>query len=188
MYIFHVNECANGKTAMSAMQTSTSRILAIGAVLLTASVTGQEQPAAYEIASGPAVFIDEAHNNLHTKDGRYSPFADLISRDGYVVGGFKEPFSDDTLQDVDVLVISNALQSFQPSAMRLPTASAFSDAEIEAVYRWVNSGGSLLLIADHMPWAGAAEKLAMRFGVFINNGYASTPGGANPLTFNRSDG
>src|SRR5687768_5609802 len=72
--------------------------------------------------------------------------------------------------------------------MRLPTASAFSDAEIEAVYRWVNSGGSLLLIADHMPWAGAAEKLAMRFGVFINNGYASTPGGANPLTFNRSDG
>ena len=129
------------------------RHLEIAAVFLAASVSAQDQPAAYADDTGPAVFIDEAHNNLHTKDGGYSPFADLIRRDGYVVAGFDEPFSDDALKDVDVLVISNALQSFQPSQCT-PTASAFSDTEIEAVHRWVSSGGSLLLIADHMPWAG----------------------------------
>jgi hypothetical protein len=161
-------------------------IFGVAAFLVAACGSAQELPAAYAIGGGPAVFIDEAHSNLHTKDGRYSPFADLLRRDGYVVAGFTEPFSDDTLKDVDILVIANALQALQPSAMRLPTVSAFSDAEIEAVYRWVSAGGSLLLIADHMPWAGAAEKLAMRFGVFINNGYASAPGD-NPLTFNRSD-
>ncbi|PYS33772.1 MAG: hypothetical protein DMF75_08470, partial [Acidobacteria bacterium] len=35
--------------------------------------------------SGPKVLFDEAHNNFHTATGRYRPFADLITNDGYQV-------------------------------------------------------------------------------------------------------
>ena len=33
----------------------------------------------------PLVLVDEAHNNFHTADGRYKPFADLLKNDGYSV-------------------------------------------------------------------------------------------------------
>ena len=44
----------------------------------------------YTPGTGPRVGIDEAHNNFHTAADRYSPFATLLARDGYVV----KPFSD----------------------------------------------------------------------------------------------
>jgi len=53
-----------------------------------------------------------------------------------------------------------------------PTPSGFTDEEIDAIRAWVQEGGSLLLIADHMPLAGVASKLASAFGVEFNNGYA----------------
>jgi hypothetical protein len=40
------------------------------------------------------------------------------------------------------------------------------------VHRWVRQGGRLLLIADHMPVAGAAATLAKAFGVTFNDGFA----------------
>jgi hypothetical protein len=184
-----LSDLVSERLRASFMHKRTCCLVTFATAFAAASVSAQTpQPPAYETGAGPKVFIDEAHNNLHTKDGQYAPFANLLSSDGYVVDSLKEPFSDDILKNVEILVISNALRELQQSAMRLPTVSAFSDAEIEAAYRWVSSGGSLLLIADHMPWAGAAEKLAMRFGVFINNGYAATPGSSNPLTFNQTDG
>ncbi len=33
----------------------------------------------------PKVLFDEAHNNYHTSSGRYKPFVDLISSDGYII-------------------------------------------------------------------------------------------------------
>lgn len=30
---------------------------------------------AYSNKNGPAIYIDEAHNNFHTLEGRYAPFA-----------------------------------------------------------------------------------------------------------------
>ncbi len=54
----------------------------------------------------------------------------------------------------------------------LPNTSAFTDAEIEAVDKWVKEGGCLFLIADHMPFPGAAEKLAASFGFKFYNGFA----------------
>jgi hypothetical protein len=38
----------------------------------------------------PKVLFDEAHNNHHTTTGRYKPFVDLISNDGYQVAPNKE--------------------------------------------------------------------------------------------------
>ena len=58
---------------------------------------------------GPKVLFDEAHNNFHTASGRYKPFADLITNDGYQITPNKQKFSTETLRGFDILVISNAL-------------------------------------------------------------------------------
>ena len=114
--------------------------------------------------NGPKVLFDEAHNNFHTASGRYKPFADLITNDGYQITPNKEKFSAATLKGFDVLVISNALGA---ARMNMSEAAnpAFTAEECDAVRDWVKAGGSLLLIADHAPMGSANQILADRFGV-----------------------
>jgi hypothetical protein len=114
--------------------------------------------------NGPKVLFDEAHNNFHTASGRYKPFADLITNDGYSVTPNKEKFSAAVLKGFDILVISNALGA---PKMNLPEASnpAFTAEECDAVRDWVKAGGNLLLIADHAPMGSANQILADRFDV-----------------------
>lgn len=119
----------------------------------------------------PTVMIDEAHHNFHTLDGRYQPFAKILKSDGYQVKKNKQVLSGESLQDVDILVISNALNDKNVENWDLPNYSAFTRDEIEAVFHWVKAGGSLFLIADHMPFPKAAEDLAAIFGFQFNNGY-----------------
>src|SRR5882724_11436269 len=97
--------------------------------------------------NGPKVLFDEAHKNFHTAGGRYKPFADLITNDGYQITPNKEKFSTETLKGFDILVVSNALGA---PRMNQPEASnpAFTDEECDAVREWVKAGGALLLIAD----------------------------------------
>jgi hypothetical protein len=128
---------------------------------------------------GRRVVIDEAHHNFHTADGRYRPFAELLRRDGYRVDRFGKPLSADALKAVDVLVIANPLHERNVEDWSLPTPSAFTRDEIAAVRTWVEQGGSLFLIADHMPFPGAAGELAKAFGVEFSNGYAR-PGHREP--------
>lgn len=110
------------------------------------------------------VYIDEAHNNFHTKNNRFKPFANVLSKAGYTVKGFTQKFSAESLQKVKVLVISNALVEGARGPFVIPTPNAFTKEEIKAVSGWVKNGGALFLIADHMPFAGASEKLAKAFG------------------------
>jgi hypothetical protein len=114
--------------------------------------------------SGPKVLFDEAHNNFHTATGRYKPFADLITNDGYQIVPNKQSFSAGVLKGYRVLVISNALGALP---MNDPNAGnpAFTDAESDAVREWVGGGGSLLLIADHAPMGAANQVLGKRFDV-----------------------
>lgn len=128
---------------------------------------------AYDINSGSVIFIDEFHNNFHTKDGRYNPFAELLEKDGYVVKSFDKSFTNESLNEVKILVISNPINEINDTNWTLPTPSAFSKEEINEVEKWVSGGGSLFLIADHMPFPGAAEELASKFGFQLNNGFAS---------------
>jgi len=116
------------------------------------------------LKSGPKVLFDEAHKNFHTAGGRYKPFADLITNDGYQITPNKEKFSAATLKGFDVLVISNALGA---ERMNMPEAAnpAFTIEECDAVRDWVKGGGNLLLIADHAPMGSANQILAERFGV-----------------------
>lgn len=129
----------------------------------------------YKEAKGPVVFLEEAHFNFHTADGRYQPFATLLRRDGYDVRASKLAFSKASLKDAKILVIANALAERNKTEWTLPTPSAFTDDEVRAVSDWVKAGGSLLLIADHMPFPGAAENLAKAFGVRFSNGFAIDP-------------
>lgn len=121
----------------------------------------------YKAAKGPVVFLDEAHSNFHTADGRYLPFATLLRRDGYAVRASKLAFSKASLKDAKILVIANAQAE--------PGKTAFTDDEVRAVSDWVKAGGSLFLIADHMPFPAAADNLARAFGIRFHNGYAIDP-------------
>lgn len=121
----------------------------------------------------PRIGIDEAHRNFHTRNGRYQPFAALMESDGYVVSAAPS-FSARSLGSVDILVIANAMGEFLDSAngavRKGAMGPAFTMVECDAIQDWVRGGGSLLLIADHVPWGDASAVLARRFGVEMGLG------------------
>jgi hypothetical protein len=137
----------------------------------------------------PTVVIDEAHSNFHTAEGRYKPFADLLRSDGYRVLSGTKRFEKGSLKGVRVLVISNAQA---PDATDDFSGPAFTEQECDVLRDWVRTGGSLLLIADHAPLGGAAEKLAKRFGVEMGKGFVfdltNSEGNPTLLVFSRENG
>lgn len=141
----------------------------------------------YSIGKGSVVFIDEGHYNFHTKNGRFKAFSNLLERDGYNVKRYKGDFEKNKLAKGKILVISNALNKINSRNWFLPNPSAFTDSEIENVKQWVFEGGSLFLIADHMPMAGAAQDLAATFGFGFTNGFAIDTNSNNPAFFKLID-
>lgn len=145
----------------------------------------------------PLVVIDAEHYNFHKIGGRYKPFAELLINDGYRVEGAKgkySKFTKENLRNIDVLVMANVVnevnfdtEEYELNA-KLPTPSAFDDDEIQAVKEWIIDGGSLLLIADHMPFTGVAEKLADVFGFTLANGYNFPANFHYMIEFNTADG
>lgn len=165
--------------------------------LMTVAGSGQAQQVAdttgdlsvaqprWTAGSGPRVAIDAGHQNFHTIDGRYAPFATVLRGDGLRVAGRDGPLTAGSLANADVLVISNALDERNTEDWTLPTPSAFTAEEIAAVRAWVEAGGALLLIADHMPFGGSTEALARAFGVHFDNSFALLEG---PEVFSRANG
>jgi len=145
---------------------------------------------AFPAGEGPVVQVDAAHHNFHTADGRYAAFAKLLRRDGYVVRSLEEPATPEVLARGDIYVIANALAATQVpfKKWRLPTLNAFGAAEVEAIRGWVEGGGSLFLIADHMPMPGAVANLASAFGLLFGNGYVIVDRDQLRITFSRGDG
>jgi hypothetical protein len=137
--------------------------------------------------TGPEILFDEAHENFHTIEGGYKPFADLLRSDGYLIRANRSPFAASTFTGVSTLVIVNAL-----GANGHETRSAFTDSECAAVTDWVASGGSLLLVADHSPFGSAARKLAESFGVKMFLRFARDDQNSDwdneRLVFSRSNG
>lgn len=115
---------------------------------------------------GPVVVVDATHRELHTLDRSFAPFGALLAADGFEVVPGEGPLEAE-LRRADVLVVANARK-----ARGAEGPSAFTDAETREIDAWVRRGGSLLLIADHMPFAGAAASLADRFGIELVNGFA----------------
>ncbi len=169
----------------------TSALLALSANAQQVADTSFKPPIpdpAYRTGRGPVVMLDEAHFNFHTAEGRYKPFSELLRRDGYVVQASRLKFSKASLKAGKILVIANPLAERNRTDWSLPTPSAFTEEEVEAVRNWVKGGGSLLLIADHMPFPGAAGTLASAFGIRFSNGYARDENVQGPMLFKLSDG
>jgi len=153
-------------------------LLLLSTSVLTAQQTGDptyvppvaEQ--AFADGSGPVVFIDEAHHNYHTAEGRYRTFAEFLRAHNCMVLPGTQPLSLPVLSSADIYVIANALAETNVEDWSLPVANAFTTEEIDALALWVREGGSLFLIADHMPFPGAVDSLALRFGIRFSNGYA----------------
>ncbi len=140
-------------------------------------------------ADGPVVLLDEAHTNFHTLEGRYLVFGKVLRQDGYQVRPNRAPFAAASFAGARVLVIANALNASNAGKWELPTPSAFTADEIAAVRAWVAGGGSLLLIADHMPFPGAAGQLAEAFGVHMRNGFAyDSTRAVSRFTYTRASG
>lgn len=192
----HTQRCASQRPAPRWSLVSVTIALALGFVGCAHHSAQQadlsfepsiERPA-YPLGEGPVVQIDEAHNNFHTIDGRYAPFAKLLRRDGYVVQGLAEPATAESLSRGDIYVISNAIAASDQKRWKLPIEPAFTSGEIEAIRSWVDGGGSLLLVADHMPMPGAVEDLAAAFGIFFSNGFLYDADGRSHLDFTRGAG
>src|SRR5262249_21332591 len=80
---------------------------------------------------------------------------------------------EESLGRINVLIVSNALDASNEDKWEPPFPPAFAASEIAAVKRWVEEGGSLLLIADHRPFADAASTLAQAFGFHFFSGVVS---------------
>jgi hypothetical protein len=154
--------------------------LILSSLLLVLPVANAQQMADAEFSvaienpaysrNGPRLLFDEAHNNFHTADGRYKPFADLVMNDGYRLVRNRKPFTKESLSSFKILVIANALGAEEMDDEGADR-SAFTDEECAAVREWVKDGGGLLLIADHAPFGGAAQTLAKVFGVEMSNSF-----------------
>lgn len=166
--------------------------------MLTLSATGQQVPdtiytpqinnPAYAPGKGPLVYIDEGHNNFHTRGDRYLPLARLLERDGYLTQGYPGRFDSGRLNRCRILVISNALNEANIQNWYKPVLPAFTPGEVEAVRKWVEEGGSLFLIADHMPMGRAAAGMAAAFGFGFTDGFAADTSRPGPALFCRADG
>jgi hypothetical protein len=121
-------------------------------------------------SASPRVLIDEAHHNFHTIKGRYEPFTQVLTSDGYTVEPGKEKFTLEYLKQADILVIANALDKSRRDYFP-PYNDAFEAEEIAAVKQWVFQGGSLFLVADHIPFPKVIDKLAIAFGFEFSNGH-----------------
>lgn len=119
----------------------------------------------YAQGEGPVVAIDEAHNNIHTLGTGWSSMANLLIQDGFQVQANASLFTAEALEQINILVIVNPLHESNLRNWTLPCPSAFSEEEIKAVKQWVTKGGSLFLVADHMPIGGAAQAIAKEFEV-----------------------
>ena len=145
----------------------------------------------------PLVLIDEAHFNYQLVEASDKPFAAFLQESGYRVSSLTVPFEKESLDTGQVLIIAmplaerNRIHGNPDTGMTedwsLPNPSAFSDHEIAVIKSWVVDGGSLLVIFDHMPFAGAVAELARAFGIEVSNGHArdSVTG---PMIFSRSNG
>ena len=123
----------------------------------------------------PRVLFDEAHHNFHTASGRYKPFAELITSDGYQVIPNTEKFTRErscrraTSWSSPTRWGPRGWASPRRRIRRSPTPSATPSATGS------RTAAALLFITDHAPMGSAAQCLAKRFGVDMSTGAVADP-------------
>ena len=116
--------------------------------------------------TSPLVSFDSGHGNFHDINTTYGPFASLMKNDGIILGTHEGLFTENSLNDIELLIIANATPGEDQGG---EASSAFTENEIYVLTKWIQNGGSLLLIADHDPFGSAASELAKAFGVGMSS-------------------
>jgi hypothetical protein len=110
----------------------------------------------YDGIDAPVIAVDATHWNFHTLNHNFTSFGELLSADGYTLESFRQQFTLgcvmglhncpywDALNEVDTLVIANAMQEISAEEAQLIAAWVRGDlCEVDCIPR------NLLLIADH---------------------------------------
>jgi len=151
-------------------------------------------------SSDPVILLDQGHNNWAWKPEIYAPVMEKFLREsGYDIRFNTGAFTKESLIGVDILEIDNVFPPGDNNNWSKVRKSAFTEDEISILYNWVNEGGSLLLVVEHMPFPGAFEDLAEAFGIQVSDGFAleenavkdfneGTIAEAGYLVFRREDG
>lgn len=177
-------------------------------ILLTASIAHAEWPMsndpefdasvrqpAYPASQGPSILLDGGHHNFFIQWDFIRPFADLAEADGYrpVIGD--EAFTPEYLARFDIVMIITALPFDFTTKTEVTTETTFTGAEIEALYDWVEAGGSLLVFSEHAPFDQAINPLLQRFGISSSVGtvvdtvhHDKTIGRPGWIVFSRENG
>ena len=133
-----------------------------------------ENPA-YEAQSGPRIVIHR-YVSPYLQRGSFEPFASLVRTDGFKIQWLDGPLTAEILAETDVLAIVNAYARSGAGDYRnfstMDVPSIYSETEMDLIVSWVESGGALLLLADHSPFAGGTIALAGRFGATYMTGHA----------------
>lgn len=125
---------------------------------------------AWEQGQGPKVIIHRAVSP-YAQRGSFDPFKILGTSDGLRLNYLDKAIDATSLKCVKILVIPNAYTNNYRQFSTLEAPSVYTDAEILLIKNWVEEGGSLLILADHSPFAGGTIKLADAFGFSYMTGH-----------------
>ena len=156
--------------------------------VIDSSFTFDVRDPAYNLNKGPLIYIDEYHNNDMSISNRMLPLVKVLKKDGYRVKPLKKRIKASSLNKIDVLVIISALHKTNVDNWKLPTPEALSRKEIKELLQWIDQGGNLLLVADHMPFPGAIKQLSSRLGVEWYNGFVIDSINWGMSNFSKSEG
>ena len=139
--------------------------------LIDSTFTFNPKEPVYAYDQGPIIHIDEYHHNDMSMNNRMFPLIPILRNDGYRVASLNQALDEQLLSEIKILVIIGALHESNVDNWKLPTPSSLTRNEEDALISWVEKGGSLLLVADHMPFPGAISNLSGRLGVEWHNGF-----------------
>lgn len=139
--------------------------LALAACKDSVDFDGEVANPAFAREAGPTILFDSGHHNRHEIDGSYAPFAELLSNDGFRLKETAGPATSLVPGKGTILAIVSAQSQTDTNA-----EPAFAPDEIAAIVRFVEQGGSLLVVIDHYPYPNAVESLLEPFGVKVGKG------------------
>jgi len=120
---------------------------------------------------GSTVLIDSYHSTIFRNKlpGKVDTgIIDILQKDGFKANFLLQPLMENSL--------TKGTNIFAIIGMRNRRTRALSENEIVALKRWINGGGSLLLVVGHYPNGEGAIGLMKALGVEYLNGYANYPG------------
>ncbi len=127
----------------------------------------------YSKGNGPNVLFDAGHHNFVIEMGAINALADLARSDGYQIKIDSMRFTNAYLSDYRIIVIMPAMPFKFGSKKEVTDEITFQQEELNALYDWVNKGGSLLMLSEHAPIDRSMTPLFNKFGIKLSIGIVS---------------